>query len=397
MSILTREAAVVAHNYDPLPVVAVKAQGSFVWDEAGKKYLDCIGAYSAVSFGHAHPRILAAMQRQAAQLGVVSRAMFTDKLAPFAERLCKLTHLDRMLPMNTGAEAVETAIKAARKWGYEKKGIAQGRAEIIVSRGNFHGRTSTIVGFSSEPTYKKNFGPFAGGFVEIPFGDAAALEAAITPHTCAFLTEPVLGEGGIVFPPPVWLKAVQAICKKHNVLLVLDEVQSGLARTGKNFAFEHEIDRPDGLILGKALGGGVYPVSAFVATRAVMDVFTPGTHGSTFGGNPIACAIACEALDMLVEEKLAARSATLGAWLVQQFESIKSSLIKNIRGQGLWVGVEIDSAKAHAHDIALKLLDHGVLTKDTHGTVLRFAPPLTSTQEELAHAVVGLRAVCATS
>ncbi len=284
---IARETKYLAHNYHPLPVVLTKSDGIWVWDSEGKKYLDFLSAYSAVSMGHNNARIRKALVNQLETLDVPSRAFYTDRLGEFAEALCRLTGMDTMLPMNTGAEAVETAIKAARRWGYQVKKIARDKARIIVSEGNFHGRTTTIVGFSSDDDYRKDFGPFAGGFDEVPFGDAAALEKAITPETCAFISEPIQGEGGIIMPPKGWLKDVQAICRKHNILLILDEIQSGLGRTGKDFAFQHEIEKPDGLILGKALGGGIYPVSAFLARKDVMDVFNPGSHGSTFGGNPL--------------------------------------------------------------------------------------------------------------
>ncbi|MCB9989058.1 MAG: ornithine--oxo-acid transaminase [Rhodospirillales bacterium] len=380
---ITREDQYLAHNYLPLPVVLCKGEGVWLWDVEGNKYLDFLSAYSAVSAGHGNQRIKKALYEQLDRLDVPSRAFYTDKLGAFAEALCRVSGMDKVLPMNTGAEAVETAIKAARRWGYDVKGIAKDKARIIVSHGNFHGRSTTIVGFSDEDLYKRGFGPFDGGFDSVPFGDAAALEAMITPETCAFMTEPMQGESGIIIPPEGWLKQVQDICRRHNVLLILDEIQTGLGRTGKNFAFQHEIDRPDGLILGKALGGGIYPVSAFLARKEVMDVFEPGSHGSTFGGNPIAAAIGIEALAILEEEGLAARSAELGDYLKNKLQSIDSKLITEIRGAGLWIGMDIDPALASARSICEKLQRKGVLCKETHEVTIRFAPPLIITRAEI--------------
>ena len=393
--VLARESAVCAHNYHPLPVVLTKGKGVWLWDEQGKKYLDMMSAYSAVSHGHVHPRIYKTLTEQAARLCIPSRAFYTDTLAPFLEKLCAMTGLDMALPMNTGAEAVETALKAARRWGYRAKKIPQDKAEIIVAKGNFHGRTTAIVGFSSEPAYKADFGPFAPGFVEVPFGDAAALEKAITPNTAAFLVEPMQGEAGIVIPPKGWLAQVAAICKKHNVLLILDEIQTGLGRTGKLFAFQHEGIVPDGLILGKALGGGMLPVSAFVARKDVMDMFNPGSHGSTFGGNPLAAAVGLEALKSLEEENLTHRSAELGAHLLRELKSINSPLIADVRGSGLWVGLEIDPKKGSARKVCERLMEKGVLSKETYEVVIRFAPPLVITREEIDWAVAQVRDVLA--
>jgi len=381
-----------AHNYHPLPVVVTRGEGVYLWDENGRRYLDMMSAYSAVSFGHGHPRILAALTAQAARLAVASRAFHSDQLGPFLQYLCKLTGQDRALPMNTGAEGVETAIKAARKWAYKVKGVADGMAEIVACVGNFHGRTSTIIGFSSEAQYKDGFGPFAPGFRLIPFGDAKALEAAIAPNTAAFLVEPVQGEAGIIVPPAGYLAECARICRKHNVLLICDEVQTGLGRTGKILAGEHENVKPDGLILGKALGGGMLPVSAFLAKREVMDVFTPGDHGSTFGGNPLAAAVGLESLKVLTEEKLAERAADLGDYLRQQLEDIRSPLIKEVRGKGLLIGVEVDSTKASARDVCERLMRRGILSKETHKTVIRFAPPLVITKEQIDWALDEIRA-----
>lgn len=372
-----------AHNYHPLPVVLVRGKGVYVWDDQGKKYLDMLSAYSAISHGHAHPRLLKVLQNQAQKIAVASRAFYTDQLGPFLHQLCELAQMEMALPMNTGAEAVETAIKAARRWGYQKKGIPQGKAEIIVAEGNFHGRTTTIVGFSSEEAYRKDFGPFAPGFKMIPFGSNQALEKAITENTCAFLVEPIQGEAGIVVPPEGWLQEVAKICKKHNVLLILDEVQSGLCRTGKMFAFEHAGIRPDGLILGKALGGGLLPVSAFLSRREVMELFTPGSHGSTFGGNPLAAAVAIEALAILKEEKLAEHSATLGAYMMEKLKALRSPLISQVRGKGLWIGLVIDPDKASARTVCERLMTKGILAKETHEVVVRLAPPLVITREEI--------------
>lgn len=393
--IIQQELKYTAHNYAPLDVVLTKADGCYVWDDEGHKYLDFLSAYSAVSFGHNNKRINTVFQNQATQLDVTSRAFYSDNLASYAEKLCKLANMDMMLPMNTGVEAVETAIKAARRWGYRVKGIPTNKAEILVAEGNFHGRTTTIVSFSSDDEYKADFGPYDNGFKHVKFGNSKALEKAITPNTCAFLVEPMQGEGGIIIPPKGWLKEVQAICKKHNVLLILDEIQTGMARTGKNFAYEHEIDKPDCLLLGKALGGGVYPVSAFLARKDVMDVFDPGSHGSTFGGNPIACAIGNESLDILVEEKLAERSAELGQYLKEEIQKINTPFITEIRGAGLWIGVDFDPKQVKARDVCEKLRLKGVLAKDTHGTVVRFAPPLTISKEQIKFAIQAIKDVLA--
>ena len=385
-----------AFNYKPLPVVISKGRGVWLWDVEGRKMMDFMSAYSSVNAGHVNPRIKRAVIKQISRMDVPSRAFLSDRLGPYAEKLCKVTGLDAILPMNSGAEAVETAIKAARRWGYMKKGIPHDKARIIVSAGNFHGRTTTIIGFSSEPAYKKDFGPFSGGFDEIPFGDTDALERAITPDTCAFFTEPIQGEAGIIVPPAGWIKKAQEICKRHNVLFILDEIQSGMGRTGKNFAFQHEIDRPDGITLGKALGGGIYPVSAFVATKDVMDVFNPGSHGTTFGGNPVAAAIGYESLCILEDDKLAERSAKLGAYLQDRLRALASPLVTDIRGKGLWIGVDIDPKQAKAVDICLKLRDEGILAKETHDITLRFAPPLVITKRQIDWAMKRIEKVLGT-
>jgi ornithine--oxo-acid transaminase len=374
--IIEKERQYTANNYHPLPVIIVRGKGVYLWDKEGNRYIDMMSAYSAVSHGHAHPRILAALVNQSKNLSVVSRAFHTDKLAPFLEKLCNVSHMDMALPMNTGAEAVETSIKAARLWGYHTKGIKKNKAKIIVAHGNFHGRTTTLISFSSEKKYKDDFGPLTPGFISIPFGDEKALESAITPDVCAFLVEPIQGEGGIIVPPKGWLKKVQAICKKHNVLLILDEIQTGLGRTGKMFAFQHEIDKPDGLILGKALGGGVLPVSMFLAKKQVMQLFKPGSHGSTFGGNPLASTIGMEALNVLIEEKLVENSCILGDYLIKRLKGLNSKLIREVRGRGLLIGIEMDPKYVSAREVCEKLMHKGVLSKETHETVVRFTPPL---------------------
>jgi ornithine--oxo-acid transaminase len=384
-----------AFNYEPLPVVMAHGEGVWLWDENGRRYLDMLSAYSAVSHGHAHPRIVQALIAQAQRLAVTSRAVHTDRLPAFLEKLTKLTGLDRALPVNTGLEAVETGLKAARKWGYRVKGIAEGKAEIIVCENNFHGRSITIVGFSSDPQYSDGFGPFAPGFKLVPFGDAAALEAAITSNTAAFLVEPIQGEGGIVVPPEGYLAECARICRKHGVLLLADEIQTGMGRTGKFIACEHENVRPDGLMLGKALGGGMLPVSAFVATSELMGVFRPGDHGSTFGGNPLAATVALEALEVLFDEHLVERSAETGAYLLAQLRTVKSPLIRDIRGRGLFVGLEVDPRRTTGRAVVDKLLARGVLSKDTHWTVVRFAPPLAIARQEVDWAVEQVRAVFA--
>ena len=384
-----------AHNYHPLPLVLTHGEGVYVWDTSGKKYLDMMSAYSAVSHGHANPRLVNLVREQVSTLNIVSRAFYTDKLGPFLARACELTGMDMALPMNTGAEGVETAIKAARKWGYKVKGIADDAAEIIVCKGNFHGRTTTIISFSSEPQYKSGFGPFAPGFKLIDFGDIHALEAAINQNTAAFLVEPIQGEGGIVVPPEGYLKAAQELCRKHNVLLIADEVQTGLGRTGRILACEHEDVRPDGLILGKALGGGIFPVSMFLAKQEVMDVFEPGDHGSTFGGNPLGAAIGLEALNILIEDKLAERSAELGDHLMAALREIDSPMIKDVRGRGLFIALEIDPAKDTARAVCEALAERGLLSKETHETVVRLAPPLVIGKEEIDWAVDQIREVLA--
>ena len=372
-----------AHNYAPLPVVLSHGRGSYLWDVEGRRYLDFMSAYSAVSFGHAHPRLLAALTAQAQRLAVTSRAFHNDRLPLLLERLTALTGMDCVLPVNTGLEAVETALKAARKWGEKVKGITKDQTEIITCEGNFHGRSIAIIGLSSEAQYRDGFGPFPRGARLIPYGDTQALEAAITSHTAAFLVEAIQGEGGIRVPPDGYLHACAEICKRHNVLLIVDEVQTGLGRTGKLLACQHEHIKPDGLCLGKALGGGLLPVSAFLAKRELMNVFTPGDHGSTFGGNALSAAVALEALAILEDEALVERADALGHHLRERLKAMDLPCIKEVRGKGLLIGLEIDPAFADAHRICLELMQHGLLTKEVHDTVIRLAPPLTISEPEL--------------
>ena len=376
---IERERAVVAHNYQPLPVVLQQGAGEWLTDVDGRRFLDLMSAYSAVSHGHAHPRLLQTLTAQAGRLAVASRAVHTDALAPFLEKLVALAGLgpgSKALPASGGAESVETAIKAARRWGYRVKGIAADQAQIVVARNNFHGRTTTIVGFSTEADYRADFGPFTPGFVHFDFGDLDSLAAAITDRTCAVLIEPIQGEGGIIVPPAGFLAAARRLCDERNVLLILDEIQSGLGRTGRWFAHQHERIRPDGLIVGKALGGGLLPISAFVARREVIDLFEPGSHGSTFGGNPLAAAVGLEALRVIEDEHLVARSAALGRHLLARLRRIDSPLVREVRGRGLWAGVELDADRVDAHKVVARMLARGVLVKDTHRNTIRFAPPL---------------------
>jgi ornithine--oxo-acid transaminase len=386
-ALIDAERTFAARNYDPVPVVLSRGEGAWITAVDGRRYLDLMSAYSAVSFGHAHPAILSALVTQARELAVTSRAFFNDRLPVLLERVARLTGLPRAIPSSGGAEAVETSHNAARKGAYKVTGVAADRAEVIVCRGNFHGRSITIVGFSSEDQYRDGFGPFTPGFVAIPYGDAAALEAAITPNTAAFLVEPVQGEGGIIVPPDGYLAQCARICRDRRVLLICDEIQTGLGRTGYRLACEHDGVRPDGVILGKALGGGLLPVSMFAATDDVMQVFSPGDHGSTFGGNPLASAVAIAALDVLERENLCERSAKLGAWLLSELRKMGSPLITDVRGRGLFIGIEVDASRVTARAVVDRLLARGLLSKDTHGTVVRIAPPLVIAREDLAWAV----------
>jgi ornithine--oxo-acid transaminase len=379
-----------AHNYHPLDVVIDRALGVWVYDVEGNRYLDCLASYSAVNQGHCHPEILRALVEQAHKVTLTSRAFRNDQLPLLYKELHDLTGYEMALPMNSGAEAVETAIKAARKWAYKVKGIPEGKAEIIVCAGNFHGRTTTIVSFSNDEQYRDGFGPFTPGFEIIPYGDANALGEAITPHTCAFLVEPIQGEAGILIPPAGYLKAAAEICRKNDVLFIADEIQAGLGRTGKLFAFEHEGVRPDGVIIGKALSGGFYPVSAVLASKEVLSVFQPGDHGSTFGGNPLACAVARAALRVLADEKLIGRSAELGAYFLKKLQALRSPHVKEVRGKGLWIGIELNKL-ARPYCEALK--QAGVLCKETHGAVVRIAPPLVITPEEIDWAIERIQKV----
>jgi ornithine--oxo-acid transaminase len=373
-----------AHNYRPLDVVVDHAAGVWVYDVDGNRYLDCLSAYSALNQGHCHPRILAALREQADRVTLTSRAFRNDQLPRFVAELGELCGMQMVLPMNTGAEAVESAIKAVRRWGYTRKGIPEGQAEIIVCDNNFHGRTTTVCGFSSEPLYRDGFGPFTPNFISIPFGDVEALEQAITPNTCAFLIEPIQCEAGILIPPEGFLEQAAEICRRERVLLVADEIQTGLGRTGSLFACHNEGVQPDVFILGKALSGGVYPVSAVVSSEEILGVFRPGSHGSTYGGNPLACAVARAALRVIVEERLADRSAELGAWLLYELRKLRHPHIKEIRGRGLLVGIEL-MVPARSYCEKLKLL--GLLCKETHDFVIRLAPPLIISEEDLAWAV----------
>ncbi|MBK6848092.1 MAG: ornithine--oxo-acid transaminase [Proteobacteria bacterium] len=394
-AIIARTEAHGAHNYDPLPVVLTRGEGVWVWDVEGRRYLDLLSGYSALSFGHAHPRLVAALAEQAARLSLTSRAFYNDRLPELFERLTALSGLPRVLPMNTGAEAVETALKAARKWGYTVKGVPPDSAEILVCTNNFHGRTITVISFSSVEAYRAGFGPLTPGFRAIPFGDAAALRRAIGPQTVAFLVEPIQGEGGIVVPPAGYLTQVAEICRGARVLLVLDEVQTGLGRTGRNFCFEHEGAHPDLLLLGKALGGGLYPVSAVVGTEEVMGVFGPGDHGSTFGGNPLAAAVGVAALDLLEREQLAERARVLGDRLLARLAALASPLVAEVRGRGLLVGVVLKPELGGARPYCERLLAEGLLCKETHRDVIRLAPPLIISEEELDWAVDRLgRVLC---
>jgi ornithine--oxo-acid transaminase len=381
-----------AHNYHPLDVVIERGEGVWVYDVEGRKYLDCLAAYSAVNQGHCHPRIMQAVVDQVKRVTLTSRAFRNDQLPQLYKLLHDLTGYDMSLPMNSGAEAVETSVKAARKWGYTVKGIPKDKAEIIVCADNFHGRTTTVISFSTDEQYRDGFGPLTPGFPVIPFGDAAALEAAITPNTAAFLVEPIQGEAGIIIPPDGFLKKAEALCRANNVLFICDEIQAGLGRTGRLFAHQWEGVRPDMVIIAKALSGGYYPISAVLADKAVLGVFKPGDHGSTFGGNPLACAVARAALQVLLDEKLVERSAELGEYFLARLQAIKSPVVKEVRGRGLWIGVELTVA---ARPYCERLMQEGMLCKETHDHVIRLAPPLVITREEIDWAVAKLEKVLA--
>jgi ornithine--oxo-acid transaminase len=384
-----------AHNYKPLDVVLSKGQGIWVWDVEGNKYLDCLSAYSAVNQGHCHPRIMETLAEQAKRLTLVSRAFRNDQLGPFYEELCRLTNSHKVLPMNSGAEAVETVIKAVRKWGYKTKGVPEGEAEVIVCENNFHGRTITIVGFSTEPQYKDGFGPFTPGFKVIPFGDVQALRDAITQNTVAFLVEPIQGEAGVIVPPAGFLKEAKRVCEKKEVMLITDEIQTGLGRTGKLLAEEHDGIEADVTLIGKALSGGFYPVSAVLSNSEVLGVFMPGDHGSTFGGNPLACAVARTALKVLVEEGLIDNAAEVGRYFLGCLKEIESPTVREVRGKGLMIGVELKPEAGGARRFCEKLKEKGLLCKETHENVIRFAPPLIITKEEVDWAMERVAAVLA--
>ena len=392
---IKKESLYGAKNYAPLSVVLNKGEGAYLWDVDGNKYLDMVSAYSAVSHGHSHPELVKTVQDQANKLAITSRAFYTEPFGDFLEELTKVTGFENVLTMNTGAEAVETAIKAARRWGYFTKGIKENKAEIIVADGNFHGRTTTIVGFSSEESYKSGFGPFSDGFVEAKYcwsecsadESIKSFESKINKNTCAILIEPIQGEAGIRVPEDGWLKKIRDLCDDNNILLILDEIQSGLGRTGKLFAYEHENIRPDGLILGKALGGAMLPISAFLSSKEVMDHFNAGSHGSTFGGNPLATRVASRALKLLYEDNLIENSATLGKYFKSKLKSIDNKIIKDVRGKGLWLGMELNESEVNAKDLCLMLLNEGLLCKETHKTVIRFAPPLMISKDDLDWAI----------
>lgn len=392
---IKKESMYGANNYAPLSVVLNKGEGAYLWDVDGNKYLDMVSAYSAVSHGHSHPELIKTIQEQSSKLAITSRAFYTEPFGNFLEQLTEISGFESILTMNTGAEAVETAIKAARRWGYFTKGIKEDKAEIIVADGNFHGRTTTIVGFSSDKSYKDGFGPFSSGFVEAKYcwsecdinESIASFKKMINKNTCAVLVEPIQGEAGIRVPQDGWLLKLRELCTSNNVLLILDEIQSGLGRTGKLFAYQHENIKPDGLILGKALGGAMLPISAFLSSKEVMDHFNAGSHGSTFGGNPLATKVASRALELLYEDNLIENSHILGDYFKSKLKSIDNKIIKDVRGKGLWIGMELTKSEVNAKDLCLMLLNEGLLCKETHKTVIRFAPPLMITKKQLDWAI----------
>lgn len=392
--LMEMESSCGAHNYKPLPVVLNKGEGVWVYDVEGNRYMDCLSCYSAVNHGHRHPVIVDALKKQADKLTLTSRAFFNDQLGPFLKELTEYCGMEMALPMNTGAEAVETAIKAVRRWGYNVKGIPKNKAEIIVCSGNFHGRTTTVISFSSEDAYKEGFGPLTPGFIEVEYGDAEALKSAITPNTCAFLFEPIQGEAGVNVPPDGYLKKVREICSENRVLMVDDEIQTGFGRTGKRFCYQHEESAvPDVLILGKALGGGIYPVSAVVASCEILSVFEPGSHGSTFGGNPLGAAVASASLEVLQKEKLAERSAELGSYFREKLRAFNSPYVDHVRGKGLLVGVVLKENAKGARRFAEALMNRGILCKETHYNVIRFAPPLVIEKDDLEWALAHIKEV----
>ena len=384
-----------AHNYHPLPIVIERGQRIWVWDVEGKRYMDCLSAYSALNQGHCHPRLVAVAKQQVEKLTLTSRAFHNDRMGSFLQELAQLCRMEMVLPMNSGAEAVETAIKAARKWGYTKKGVEADKAEMIVFENNFHGRTTTIVGFSSEPQYRAGFGPFTPGFRIVPYGDLEAVRAAVDPNTVGVLVEPIQGEAGVVVPPEGFLRALRELCTAERVLLIADEIQTGLGRTGRLFCCEYEGVQPDMYIVGKALGGGFYPVSAVVAAKEILGVFQPGDHGSTFGGNPFACALAQEALRIIVEEKLSERAQEMGAYFMSRLREISSPHVREVRGKGLLIGVELKAESGPARPFCEKLMEKGLLCKETHQQVIRFAPPLVIEREEIDWAISRVQEVLA--
>jgi len=390
---IQQESTYGAHNYHPLDVVIQKAEGVWVWDVEGNRYMDCLAAYSAVNQGHCHPKIVATLVEQAKKCTLTSRAFYNDQLGPFYQQMSELLGYEKVLPMNTGAEAVETAIKAARRWGYRNKGIPADKAEILVFSGNFHGRTTTIVGFSSDEGYKQDFGPFTPGFTIVPYGDAAAVEKAMNPNVCAMLIEPIQGEAGIVMPAKGYLQRLRELADQHNCLLICDEIQSGLGRTGKMLCHQHEGIRPDLVILGKALSGGVYPVSAVVGDDKVLSVFEPGSHGSTYGGNPLGAAVARTAMSVLVDEGMVDNSAKLGAYALERLQKLDSPHVKEVRGLGLWIGIEVHESTGGARPFCEALRDAGLLCKETHDYVIRFAPPLMIGQQDLDWALTQIEKV----
>ncbi|MGD8453059.1 MAG: ornithine--oxo-acid transaminase [Phycisphaerae bacterium] len=384
-----------AHNYHPLPVVVAQAEGVWVEDADGKKYMDMLAAYSAVNFGHRHKELIAAAQAQLDRVTLTSRAFQNDQLGPFCQGLAELCRMEAVLPMNTGAEGVETALKTARKWGYTKKGVAPNQAKIICCKENFHGRTTTIISFSNDPLCREGFGPFTPGFELVNYGDIEALRAAIDENTAAFLVEPIQGEAGIIVPPEGYLRQVRELCTERGILMIADEIQSGLGRTGRTFACEHEGVQPDIFILGKALGGGIMPISAVVSSREILSVFKPGNHGSTFGGNPLACAVGRKVVEILKTDRYQANARELGTWLMEQLRAIRTDKVKEVRGRGLWVGIEFHTKAGRARDYCEKLLQEGMLCKDTHEQTMRLAPPLCITKDELGWALERLRRVLA--
>ncbi len=403
---IKKESLYGAQNYSPLSVVIEQGEGAYLWDVDGNKYLDMVSAYSAVSHGHSHPELIKTLQSQSTKLAITSRAFYTEPFATFLEKLSNISGFESVLTMNTGAEAVETSIKAARRWGYFSKGIPEDNAEIIVANGNFHGRTTTIVSFSSDSSYKDGFGPFTPGFKTADYCGSCncesienclsieSFEKKINKNTCAILVEPIQGEAGIRVPTEGWLTKLRELCDAKNILLILDEIQSGLGRTGKLFAFQHENIMPDGLILGKALGGALLPISAFLSSKEVMDHFKPGSHGSTFGGNPLASKVASKAIDLLFEDKLIENSKNMGEYFLSKLRQIDSKIVKEVRGKGLWIGVELNESEVNAKDLCLMLLNEGLLCKETHKTVIRFAPPLMISKKDLDWAIDKITKVC---